>query len=554
MRRGPAVLLLICLLFGAAYGAWRAASFGYKQLTAFEPAAARAERPVSGSAPLADRVVLLILDGLTADRVHRLPSLDWLRRRGADYRLDADGAAGAANLTAILLSGAPPARAGLLAGPEAGAERVDSLVEAAVRSQVPAGGAGGPALAAVAEGVLSPWHAGDCLADLEAAVHGMLEPGGPRLIIVQAADLAAEDADEAALAELDLRLVALFDLIDWRTTAVVVAGTGEDRGAGHGGPPLILAGSGVLAGGGGDATIYDVAPTVAALAGLPAPVSPRGKPILSALDIEGRPLDALTQVHLTSRRAWAAAALQGYGAADPLPPAPATAVEGAGYLERIEQQVSAARQNWLKEGARQRLPYVAPGLLLVLLYLLAVYRSRAGGAAFRAHLTYLAVFHALFFALGGTYGPAAAGAEGPWTLAALRYAPAAAAAALLAALTAGFAVSRREYRKARYVAAAGLHAALSGAALLALPVGAAVLLVGWEFPVALPPAGLWVWFFMTALQVMVIGALAPAWAIVTVQAARFARHRWPPPEVGDPEVNADRVVRLKALRRARKRS
>lgn len=553
MRRGPAVLLLICLLFGAAYGAWRAAAFGYGQLSAFQPVAARAERPAIGSAPLADRVVLLLIDGLTADRVYRLPSLDWLRRHGAAYRLEAAEAGGTSDWTATLLSGTPPAHGGFPAAPGGGTAGVDTLIDAAARSQVPAGGAGGPALAALAGGALSPWREGATLAELGDAVYAMLEPGGPRLVIVQAADLAGGEVDDGALAELDLRLVALFDRIDWRDTAVVVAGSPDGRAA-RTGSPLILAGSGVLAGGGGDATVYDVAPTVAALAGLPAPVSPRGKPILSALAVEGRPLDALTQVHLESRRAWAAAALAAYGSHEELPPAPASAVEGAAYLERMEQRLRTARETWMKAGALDRLPYVGPALLLMLLYLLFVYRSPSGGAAFRAHLAYLAAFHLLFFALGGQYGTGAAGLDGPWAWAALRYALAAAGAGVLAASAAGYAVSRRPFRKSRYVAAAGLHAALSCAALLALPVGALVLATGWEFPVALPPAGLWVWFFLTCLQVIVLGALAPVWAVVTVQAARFARHRWPVPEVGDPEVNADRVVRLKALRRARRRS
>lgn len=552
MRRGPAVLLLICLLFGAAYGAWRAASFGYGRLAAFTPVAARAERPGVGSPPLADRVLLVIVDGLTADRVYRLPSLDWLRRRGAHYRLNADGAPGDAGWTAALLTGTPPTHAGFLPGPDGGLAGLDSLIQAAARSQVPAGGTGGAALAALAGGALSPWHEGDTFVELEEALYGMLEPGGPRLILAEIGDLASGEVSDAALADLDLRLVALFDRIDWRTTAVVVAGTPGGSVAGQAAPPLILAGAGVIPGSGGEAAVYDVAPTVAALAGLPAPVSPRGKPIVSALAAQGRPLDALTQVHLQSRRAWAAAALAAYGSPAELPPAPATAADGAGYLERLEQQVGAAREAWLKAGALARLPYVGPALLALALYLLFVYRSPFGAAALRAHLTYLAAFHALFFAVGGEYGPGAAGLGGPWSLAALRYAPAAAVGGLAAALMAGFGVSRRDYRKSRYVAAAGLHTALSCAALLSLPVGALVLLVGWEFPEALPPAALWVWFFLTALQVMVLGALGPVWAAVTVHAARYARNRWPLPEVGDPEVNADRVVRLRALRRARK--
>ncbi|WP_374711478.1 hypothetical protein [Symbiobacterium terraclitae] len=528
MRRGPAVLLLIVLLLGAAYGAWRAAVEGAALLSGFRPATAVAERPAAGSAPLADRVVLFIIDGLRIEDAHRLPAVDWLRRRGAGYRLASTGFGGRAPLLASLLTGAPPTHHGLLEGDAEAAPATDDLLQAAARGQVPAGRARG-------------------LADPELAE--LLGPGGPRLVIVEAGELAG-GRTEAALAGLDARLVALFDLIDWRDTAVVLLGT-ADAAAGVPSPlPLVLAGSGVLAGAGGDASLYDFAPTVAALTGLPTPVAAQGRPILSALAVEGRPLDAVMQVHLESRRAWAAAAAAAYGAPAEVPPAPATAIEAEDYLATLERLVSDAREAWLTAGAKARLPYLGPGLLILLLYLLLLYRSRPGGAAFRAHLVYAALFTLLFLALGGGHIVRGSLAGRSWAEWAYLFGAASAVASLLAAVTAGFVLSRREYRQSRYLAAGGLHAALGLVALNALPAGALVLLTGWSFPVALPPFGLWAAFFIAALQVVVIGGLGPVWAWTAVRAARFARHRWPPREVGDPEINADKVVRLRAIRRA----
>lgn len=530
MRRGPAVLLLIVLLLGAAYGAWRAAQEGAAVLAGFQPATAAAERPVTGSAPLADRVVLFIIDGLRIEDAHRLPSVDWLRHRGAGYRLESAGFGGRAPLMASLLTGAPPTHHGLLGGEAEAAPATDDLLQAAARGQVPAGRSG-------AQGLGAP------------EVAELLGPEGPRLVVIEAGDLAGGRTD-AALAELDARLVALFDLIDWRNTAVVLLGT-ADATAGVPSPlPLVLAGSGVLAGAGGDASLYDFAPTVAALAGLPTPVAAQGRPILGALAVEGRPLDALMQVHLESRRAFSAAAVAGYGSAAEVPAPPATAIEAEDYLSGLERLVSDARQAWLTAGVKARLPYLGPGLLILLLYLVLLYRSRPGGAAFRAHVVYAALFSLLFLALGGSQIVAGSLAGRSWTQWAYLVGAASAVAALLASVAAGFVLSRREYRQTRYLAAGGLHAALGLVALNALPAGALVLLAGWSFPVALPPFGLWAAFFIATLQIMVIGALGPVWAWTTVRAARFARHRWPPREVGDPEINADKVVRLKAIRRA----
>jgi hypothetical protein len=279
-------------------------------------------------------------------------------------------------------------------------------------------------------------------------------------------------------------------------------------------------------------------------------VAAQGRPIVSALQLEGRPLDALMQIYLTSRRAYAAGAVAAYGSPDTVPEAPSAASEAEDYLARLEQQVKAAWKAWITEGLKERLPYLGGGALILLLYLLVLYRGPFGGPAFGVHLTYGILFTALYLALGGRLGQGVADLGLPWQEPAYRYGLASAAAMLLAAVVGGMLVSRKEYRRTRYLAASGLHAALGLVALIALPVGVVVLVTGWEFPVALPDARLWVGFFLVALQVVVIGCLGPVWAWATVRVARFARRHWPVKEVGDPEVNADKVVRLRALRRA----
>lgn len=547
MRRGPALFLLFVLLFGAAYGAWRAANMGYERLTHYQPAHAAATQPVLGATPLANRLVVLLIDDLRTDETHLLPSLDWLRQRGAGYRLSLPGPTTSPPVLATLLTSSPPSLHGVLAPGINLPSPTDDVIRAAWRNQVTVGGAGGQDLRSLAGERLEPWYGGSSLAQMAEPIRALLQPGGPRLVFIQVGDLAAIPASadrRDALAQLDTQLVSLFDQIDWKSTAVMVLGSAEET------LPLLLAGSGVIAGSGGDASLLDVAPTMAALLGLPAPMAAQGRPILSALQVEGRPLDVLMQTYLVSRQAFANAALSAYGepaAAGEIPP---TAAEAEDYLAGLEAQVDQARLAWSKAGLLERLPYIGGAALLLLLYLFVVYRSPFGRAAFTAHVTYILLFHALFFALGGRYGPGLVDLNRPWTELAYRYGLACAAAMLLAMTVGGFLLSRKEYKRSRYLAASGLHIAFSQVVVIALPPAALVAVMGWDFPVALPAVGLWVWFFLSAGQIILIGALAPVWAWAAVRSARFALKQWPLKEIGNPEVNADRVVRLRALKRA----
>lgn len=567
MRRGPGIFLLLVLLFGAAYGAWRAAQEGFDRLVHFTSPHFATERPTAGTTPLSGRLILVLVDGLRTEEAHLLPSLDWIRQQGASYRLTVPGPSYQPSTSATLLTGAPPSIHGVIRADSTRSLSADHLLQAALRSRTTAGGAGSPALGRLIAGTVETWHEGESLADLIGGVQALLRPEGPRLVIIQVEDLyramrqaSTADTDDAdyrdALAQLDAHLVKLFDQIDWKSTAVVVTGStpldqnGQRREGGT--IPLLMAGSGVTPGARGSGSLLDVAPTVAALLGLPNPLEVQGRPLLEALQVDGRPADALMQNHLVARRNYTAAVLRALQAdvtpADP----PATVAEADGYLATLTQQVKEARFTRSREGIIDRLPYLGGGALLLLLYLVIVYRQPYGGPVLLGHLLYGVSFHALFFLLGGRYGPDLAGLDSPLGAIRLRFGLIAGAAMILATVTAGLLLSRKEFKRASYLTAAALHLALSLAAVLSLPTGIAVLLVGWQFPAELPATGLWIWFFLTALQVMVIGALSPLWAWTTVRAVRLGQRLWPQKEIGNPEINADKVVRLRAIRRSSK--
>lgn len=565
MRRGPAILLLFCLLFGSAYGALRLGQEGLTRLSTFAPTHISAERPTAGPSPLANRLVLLMIDGLRPEEAHLLPSLEWLRHRGASYRLIVPSPSFQPAAAATLLTGAPPELTGVMRPDFASPLGTDHLLMAAKRAQLSMAGAGSATLGRMVSGAVETWQVGSSSEELQDQIHSLLAPSGPRLILLQLGDLSratrslgTADIERSeyrdALADLDSRLAAILDQVDWKSTAVVVAGTtplttGGQREEG-GSVPLLMAGAGVRQGARGDGSLMDVAPTVAGLAGLPVPLASQGKPLMEALNVDGRPADLIAGAYLASRQRFALTALKGYGSQAEVPDAPATVAEADGYLATLKRTVAAARQAWWQNDLMQRLPYLGGGLLVLLLYLLIVYRRPFGGPVFLATLIYAALFHLLFFGMGGRFSASTTLLDLPLTSLRWRLPLMAGIAMAVAAVFAGIALSRKSNRKIAYVATASLHMALGVAGAVALPMGVAVLLVGWRFPVAVPSASLWIWFFVTVAEVLVITALSPLWTAVTVRSARWAIRLWPPKEIGNPEINADKVVRLKALKRS----
>lgn len=541
---------------------------GLDRVTQFSPAHRTVAPPAAGPPPLAQRVVLVLVEGLRADDAPFLPTLDWLGQQGAFLRLTAPSPGFAMPASATLLTGAPPQAHGVLFALPGQVLRTDSIPAAARRAQLTVAGAGSPAMGALLRPAVGDWRDVSSLAALQDQIGGLLAPGGARLVVLhtdylfkESSKLHVADRQDSEylhrLASLDALLSHVLEPIDWKSTAVVVAGTLGMDTKGRYDPtsplPVIMAGPGIKPGYRGQGALEDMAPTLAALAGTPVPLANHGMPLLDALQATpGRPADLIVQRTLESRKVLTESALASLGTVQRVDDPPATAAGAADYLAKLDQQVRSARFATWKESLTAIWYYLAGGALAVLLYLLLVWRSAFGGPLVMGTITYGAVFHLLFFLTGGSYSAALSGLESPDRMLAWSIAFRAMGAMTVAVVAAGYLLSRKGFKRRGYLAMAACHLALSTAVVVALPVAVMVLFTGWAFPTTLPATGLVVWFFVAGLQAMAITALSPLWAAMTVAAASVSRRLWPIKEVGNPETNADKVVRLRALRRARR--
>jgi hypothetical protein len=268
---------------------------------------------VLGHAPprLARRVILIIVDGLRLDAAYGRPFLDGLRTQGIDAAAKTHFPSLSRPNYVSIVTGVEPRWSGVRTNDYERPVTIDSVMARARAagmqvSFVTDGADGFPAMFSrdLDAGVLSGWPGG-----LESATKNAAA-GASELVILLPTGIdeaghgfgaaspeyreAARQVDgilERALADVDLEKDAI----------IAVADHGHvDRG-GHGGiesevlsVPLVLAGAGIergatLIG----AEIIDVAPTVAALLGLPAPGHALGKTWVDALAIEPKARDLL---------------------------------------------------------------------------------------------------------------------------------------------------------------------------------------------------------------------------------------------------------------------
>jgi hypothetical protein len=127
-------------------------------------------------------------------------------------------------------------------------------------------------------------------------------------------------------------------------------------------------------------------------------------------------------------------------------------------------------------------------------------------------------------------------------------------AQVLAGTLLGYRLSRKGFKRGDYLALAGLHLNLLLVVLTAIP-----LAIGWIFwgpilPVSLPSLPLLILLLAMVGQVPLLGALSPLTAFWTTLVSRTATRLWPLPEIGNPEENADKVVRLRAIKRTAQQS
>jgi hypothetical protein len=309
-------LLLPCLLFGAGLLARATTSRAWSAFTGYEtPFAIPAEDPGTPPPPLAERVAILLVDGLSYRGSLGMPFLNVLRGRGADFVCQVGVPSLSMPGRAVLLTGAWQEVHGQTTNFNVRPLRVDTLYAAARRKGVKTGLVGGAATLKL----LSPapdWvkvlsesgpsrDFGRFVVDLHRASEATREAlrDHPDLGFVFAElDVTDEAGHEwggaspqyaQAAAEADEAIRSLSSSLDLtKDVLLVTADHGHTSAGGHGGAekdvmevPLVLVGRGIRPSVKGSAEQIDVAPTVAALLGTPIPASNEGKTLLEALAV-----------------------------------------------------------------------------------------------------------------------------------------------------------------------------------------------------------------------------------------------------------------------------
>ena len=263
------------------------------------PGLAEVPRWSSNAQPrLAQRVILVIIDGLRVDASREMPFLESLRAKGASGRARAEFPTLSLPGYTTILTGVSPRDSGVRTNEWSGRLAVDSLVDRVTA-------VGGRAAFASDRASLQPMF-GPTWARQIVAVDDRTE----QLIVLVPSTLdraghdhggASQEYRETAHA-IDNALGATLASVDLsRDAIVVVADHGHTDRGGHGGDgeevaevPLIFAGAGIRRGTSfGDVALVDVAPTIAVLLGIPCPGHSSGKTVVAALALEDSALRAL---------------------------------------------------------------------------------------------------------------------------------------------------------------------------------------------------------------------------------------------------------------------
>lgn len=272
---------------------------------------------------LSGRVVLVIIDGLGVAEAG-LPYLDELRRRGATATARAPYPTISRPNYVTILTGVPPEDSGVRANRVLAPIAVDTIMDRARAAGLEVATAsdfgslmslfvrGAPALGGagwIRRGTrIAPppprhWPIDGAIrvSSLAALGAGIAElvAGDAALVAVLVLDVdraghasGVGDGYRAAAAAVDRTLRGALAGVDLaRDTVIITADHGHVAPGGHGGDepevsaaPLVLAGSGIIAGAAArDARLVDVAPTVAALLGIPAPRHAEGRALVELL-------------------------------------------------------------------------------------------------------------------------------------------------------------------------------------------------------------------------------------------------------------------------------
>jgi hypothetical protein len=362
------VVAAVTIVVIGAIAAFRAGATGVGFMHALE----QTRSPLSRAQPslidpgtprLSRRVVIVILDGLRYDRSYGLPHLERLRRQGVDAQAESHYPTWSRPNYVSILTGVPPQASGVRTNRHSTPVVLDSLMDrlraAGLASAVTADNEAMPALflrppasdaeldvididamrdptsdealkafdfelvSPFADGRYVPWPGG-----FGDAAHAQLAGDADLVVLLfgavdQAGHAHGADSDEyeEATRIADRAVARAMEHVELdKDTVIITADHGHTGRGGHGGAepevlevPLILVGAGVkTAAVIHDAHLVDIAPTAAALLGVPAPGHGLGRTLTEALvldDASARARQRADQQRLAENRQVVASAI-----------------------------------------------------------------------------------------------------------------------------------------------------------------------------------------------------------------------------------------------------
>ncbi len=306
-------LVLVVLASSGAIMAWGAASRYLPELNIKNPTLASHEPLLNRTSPRQSRrVILVIIDGLRLQDSFGLPTLDRLRRAGVDAIATSHYPSISYPNHVSLVTGVPPLLSGVRNNNHRVPVTLDSIMDrvqaAEMRSSYVADDS--PSLGYMFGDDFEALYFGPWPGAFTKSTYLTLEEDRSSLLVLVpgTVDVAGHnhggDSPEyrQAAKDVDAKLSEALRLVDLQhDTVIITADHGHTDGGGHGGEepealqvPLILAGAGIRSDGLlGQAQLIDIAPTIAALLGVPAPGHGVGRTLTEILTISEEQAQAL---------------------------------------------------------------------------------------------------------------------------------------------------------------------------------------------------------------------------------------------------------------------
>ncbi len=306
--------LVLTVVAGAvALLAWGAARAYLPELNIRKPAIAEYEPVLATPTPrISRRVVLVIIDGLRLQDSFGRETLDRLRRTGIDAIATSHYPSISRPNHATIVTGVPPLVSGIRNNTYRSPVAIDSLMDrvraAGLHATYVADDS--PSLGYLFGDDFSSLYYGRWPGAFEKSTQlAMADPTNSLLVLIPGkVDIAGHehggDSDEyrQAAHDVDAQLGKSLRLLDLQAdTIIVTADHGHTDAGGHGGEedvvlqvPLIMAGAGIRSDALlGSAELIDIAPTVAALLGVPAPGHALGRTLTEVLELPPQQIRAL---------------------------------------------------------------------------------------------------------------------------------------------------------------------------------------------------------------------------------------------------------------------